>query len=105
MYKNKTFLAIIPARAGSKRLPNKKYFRFGPTILTFAINLRKPEAKRWMKGFKTIPFKTSFGSEETKLDPWPYEIDGITYCRLAIGYNTNVEELIKDFTIALSKMK
>jgi cystathionine beta-lyase/cystathionine gamma-synthase len=83
----------------------KKYFRFGPTILTFAINLRKPEAKRWMKGFKTIPFKTSFGSEETKLDPWPYEIDGITYCRLAIGYNTNVEELIKDFTIALSKMK
>ena len=29
MYKNKTFLAIIPARGGSKRLPNKNLLKLG----------------------------------------------------------------------------
>lgn len=88
----------------SNKLAND-YFRFGPTILTFGIKMRKHDAKRWMQSFKTLPFKTSFGSEEAKLDPWPTEHGGLTFCRLAIGYMTDIEKLITEFSIPLSKLK
>ena len=39
MYKNNTFLAIIPARGGSKRLPRKNVLNLnGMPLLTWSIN-------------------------------------------------------------------
>lgn len=38
MYKNKTFLAIIPARGGSKRLPRKNVLDLcGKPLITWSI--------------------------------------------------------------------
>ena len=38
MYKNKTFLAIIPARGGSKRLPRKNILDLnGKPLITWTI--------------------------------------------------------------------
>ena len=80
-----------------------QYFVQGPSMLTFTIKKDKVSTMTWMKQFK-IPFKTSFGSSEAKLDPWPYEKDGVTYCRLAIGYDTNISELKKEFDTMLAKL-
>jgi CMP-N-acetylneuraminic acid synthetase len=39
MYKNRTFLAIIPARAGSKRLPNKNILKLNnKPLIAYTIN-------------------------------------------------------------------
>lgn len=81
-----------------------QYLTQGPSILTFTIKKDKIFTMKWMKQFK-IPFKTSFGSSEAKLDPWPYEENGLTYCRLALGYDTNVNELKKEFDRMLLKLK
>ena len=42
MYENKTFLAIIPARSGSKRLPNKNILPLnGKPLIEYTINAAK----------------------------------------------------------------
>ena len=52
---------------------NKNYV---PSVLTFTLpNMRVPETKNWLKiQTKYINFKTSYGGEDSRFDPWPGEI-------------------------------
>ena len=50
-----------------------------------------------MKSFQKFKYKTSFGSQESKFDPWPRRISSSeTQCRLSIGYQSNPQEIIKE---------
>jgi cystathionine beta-lyase/cystathionine gamma-synthase len=74
-------------------------FKYLPSVLTFTINKSKEQAIMWMKSNRHIKFKTSFGSEDTKFDPWPKEIsksktNPTTMCRLAIGFDDNYDSII-----------
>jgi cystathionine beta-lyase/cystathionine gamma-synthase len=76
-----------------------KYFgKCGPSVLSFEINLPKENAIKWMKSFRTINYKTSFGSYETKFDTWPKALGGtITRCRIAIGFDSDIEAIKREF--------
>jgi len=77
----------------SKALAIKYFQKCGPSVLTFVVPLEKKKAVEWMRSFKTIKYKTSFGSNETKFDPWPRRIDGSkTQCRLSVGYDCDAQE-------------
>ena len=58
-----------------------------------------------MKEFPTIEFKTSFGSKDSKLDPWPTKDGDNTICRFAIGYESNHDELVSEFDSMLKMIK
>ena len=82
-----------------------KYFKYGPTNLSFILNLSKNKAIKWMKSFKTISYKTSFGSSETKFDCYPVLIDkDQTQIRIAVGYNSNIKNIIQEMTTKISEL-
>jgi cystathionine beta-lyase/cystathionine gamma-synthase len=73
------------------------YFKYGPSVVSFKIKMNIKDAKIWMSKFKSIIYKTSFGSKETKFDTWPKKISpDITQCRLAIGTESNSSVVIKE---------
>ena len=85
----------------------KKYFRHGPSVLSFLVSLEKPVADEWMaSNADIIPYETSFGGPHSKLDPWPKadRQERGTWCRLAIGYEDTHEELLERLTLMLSKL-
>ena len=85
---------------------SNKYFKYGPTNLSFVINLSKNKAIKWMKSFKTMSYKTSFGSSETKFDCYPVLIDkDQTQIRIAVGYNSNIKNIIQEMTTKISELK
>ena len=74
-----------------------KYFKHGPCVFSFIINLNRHDSVEWMKSFKNITYKTSFGSKETKFDCWPVsKSKNKTQIRLAIGYESNVKDIINE---------
>lgn len=80
----------------------KKYLRYGPNMLSFVLNKKKEYTIYWMKQFKTIKYKTSFGSSQTKFDCWPVALDETnTQIRLSIGYDCNVEETINELKLRI----
>ena len=85
----------------------KKYFRHGPSVLSFLVGLEKPDAEEWMaNNGDVIPYETSFGGPHSKLDPWPKadRQERGTWCRLAIGYEDTHEELSRRLMCLLSKL-
>lgn len=66
-----------------------------PPIIAFVVPMPKQQAIEWMRS-KEIPYLTSYGSAESRFDPWPVEHDGKTRCRLSIGYEDKSERLIKE---------
>ena len=88
----------------NKELVQLYFKQYGPTLLTFVINMEKNDAKEWMQSFKNIKFKTSFGSAETKLDPWPIKLKSKTLCRLSIGYDSNIDIIKEEFNMKLNKI-
>jgi cystathionine beta-lyase/cystathionine gamma-synthase len=75
-----------------------KWIKYGPSVLTFTINCNRNEARTLMQE-SDLPYKTSFGSHESKLDPWPkYTKKMGTMCRLAIGHDDTFSDLKKKLT-------
>lgn len=104
MNSNKCFIDIKYPYLSNHNSNNlmKKYFKYGPTIFTFVLPLSKNKAIKWMKSFKTISYKTSFGSNETKFDCWPVLVDkNRTQCRIAIGYDSNIKNIINEMIIKM----
>ncbi len=67
-----------------------------PSIISFSIPLGFHEAIAWMKS-KQISYETSYGSSKTRFDCWPHIIDSNnTLCRLAIGYDDNVDRICQE---------
>jgi len=80
----------------------KKYLKYGPNMLSFVLNKTKEDTIYWMKQFKTIKYKTSFGSSQTKFDCWSVALDETnTQIRLSIGYDCNVEETIHELKLRI----
>ena len=73
-----------------------KYFKNGlvPGIILLELNVPKNIAVALMVN-SNIPYKTSFGGAVTKFDPWPFEVNGHTFCRLSIGYDESYEHIEK----------
>ena len=83
----------------------QKYFKYPPDLLIFQVNKPKTYVKKWLEGFKLIPSKTSFGSSETKIDPWVTSKDKqTTWCRLSVGYDSNEQEIIKELFKQLDRL-
>ena len=80
---------------------NKNYV---PSVLTFTLpGMRKSETKNWLKDkTKYINFKTSYGGEDSRFDPWPGEIHTDNehgekikaLIRLSVGYKDG-HDLVK----------
>jgi cystathionine beta-lyase/cystathionine gamma-synthase len=83
-----------------------KYFGIcGPSVLSFEINIPKDNAIKWMKSFRNVSYKTSFGSYETKFDTWPKDLRRTsTRCRIAIGYDSDIEAVKREFIEKLQKI-
>jgi cystathionine beta-lyase/cystathionine gamma-synthase len=78
----------------------KKY----PSVFTFTVKLSKNKTLKMMQE-SGINFKTSFGSPDTRFDPWPKQEKGGISCRLAIGHNDTFENVTKLLDSMLSKYK
>lgn len=79
-----------------------KYFKYGPNMLSFVVSSSKNNAIKWMKSFKTIKYKTSFGSDEIKFDCWPVVLDkNVIRIRLSVGFETNIDNVISEFKTKL----
>ena len=72
-----------------------------PSVFSIKLNCTLKKFNKIMKKIKKqniIPLITSFGSEKTKLDPYPLEIDEkYVVIRFAIGYldKNNIDEIVK----------
>lgn len=79
----------------SFRVGTKIFKDMYPSVLTFTIKQSEKLGKELM--IKSgIDYKTSFGSDCSRLDPWPTIIDDqFLCCRLALGYNDNYSSLVK----------
>jgi cystathionine beta-lyase/cystathionine gamma-synthase len=64
-----------------------------PSICTFTIQCSKTRTMKFLNAVTslqgTIQFITSFGGENSRIDPWPTTSDGYTHIRIAIGYDHN----------------
>lgn len=69
----------------------------GPSVFTVKIKGNRQALKRKIATFEHIKHQTSFGSADTKLDPW-HQITkgGYTEVRIAIGYEGNAELIYAD---------
>lgn len=64
-----------------------------PSVIAIYVPMSKENTIQWMKSMK-INYETSYGSKESRFDPWPQQIDdNNTMCRLAIGYEDTFERL------------
>ena len=71
-------------------------------MLSFVVSSSKNNAIKWMKSFKTIKYKTSFGSDEIKFDCWPVVLDkNVIRIRLSVGFETNIDNVISEFKTKL----
>lgn len=98
--KGKDIQVIHPYLQTHKSHDNaNKYFKNGlmPGIILLELNIPKNVAVKLME-HSNIPYKTSFGGPVTKFDPWPFEINGHTFCRLSIGYDESYEHIEKVLT-------
>lgn len=50
-----------------------------------------------------ISFETSFGSHNSKIDNFLKSNDSIVYCRLSVGSNEILEELVLKLSIILAR--
>lgn len=74
-----------------------------PSVFVFTISLNKNDAINWMKSSQ-IEYKTSFGSYNTKFDPYPQEVENGTICRISIGYNDDYQMIIDKLKYIITKL-
>lgn len=72
----------------------QRYFKLYPSVLTFQVSFSKNMVLKKMKTSNYIDFKTSFGSANSRFDPWPYKTGNRVVCRLSIGYDDTYENII-----------
>ena len=74
----------------------RKYFlEFGPSVLTLSVRMRKEEALKWMRSSKFV-CSTSFGASDTRFDQWPMYSKKHSTCRLSIGFDDNLENILEE---------
>ncbi|XWV26378.1 hypothetical protein QJ857_gp0695 [Tupanvirus soda lake] len=69
-----------------------------PSIISFSVPMKLDDAIFWMKS-KNISYETSYGSSNTRFDPWPEQCDDKTLCRLAIGFDDDIERICHEIQI------
>ncbi|ARF12460.1 cystathionine beta-lyase/cystathionine gamma-synthase [Klosneuvirus KNV1] len=85
-----------------------KYFKtindvnLGPSVLTFMVKTKKNNIIKFFKNNTILDFKTSFGSQLSRIDSYPgtyYNNDHpeikYTVLRLALGYNDTYERVVE----------
>ena len=84
----------------------KKYLKYYPSVFVMQIPASKTKSIWSMKNSGVIEYKTSFGGEHTRFDTYPKTVNNlnngrmiqsiaVTHCRMALGYNDTVEDVIK----------
>ena len=72
-----------------------------PSIISFTVPLKLDDAISWMKSIG-INYETSYGSANSRFDPWPESIGESTICRLAIGYDEDQEKFLAELKNKIS---
>lgn len=99
----------------------KKYFKYGPGVIWFHVPFKYKslsKTKNVLSDNSYLPYKTSFGSAESKIDQWPelgkaciYEYGNFenkvkgAWIRLAIGYESNKEVIVKGLEEIFEKVE
>lgn len=82
----------------------KKYFgNLGPSVFTFVMLCKRNVALEIMKKSK-IECSTSFGSATSRFDSWPISKKKKTICRLSVGYDDNVDDIVEKFLNMIKKL-
>lgn len=88
----------------------QKYFRshggvqLWPSVFSFTVaSPSKSATLKILSKFLKIEHKTSFGSPRSRTDPWPKCGDGLSVCRLAVGYEDDVESLVQSVVELLDR--
>jgi len=84
----------------------KKYLKLNPGVIWFNIRntavLKRNDVIKILSSGK-LPFKTSFGGSESRIDQFPKVNKTDIWIRLAIGYDANVEDTISGLIEVLNK--
>jgi len=75
-----------------------------PSVLTVEVPLSKKAALKWMRSSNRFDCSTSYGGPDSRFDQWPSRRNGMTVCRFSVGYEDNIDDLIKEYTEQLAKM-
>jgi|GEM_PF-5133104 len=74
-----------------------------PSVFSIYLEMSEEEAIVWMQGTK-FSYVTSYGSHETRFDPWPRKKGSKTLCRLAVGYEEDAERITSELKKHLEKI-
>ena len=75
---------------------NDSGMRLYPSIFTFLLNMSKNRAIKFMKSGQ-LDYATSYGAAMSRFDPYPTVNNGVTTCRLSIGYGDTLENIMHAF--------
>lgn len=88
-------------------LPSHPSFELGeiygirPTIINILMEIpvEREDVENWLKNRRGIEYATSYGSKQTRIDPWfkRFKKTSKYWIRLAIGYESSVNEIISAF--------
>lgn len=79
----------------SHRLAQLLFKNIGPSVFTFEVPLKKEDALKWMRSSK-FDCTTSFGAHDTRFDQWPKQTKNGTLCRISIGFNSSLDEIVNE---------
>jgi len=60
----------------------------------FGVKASNNKVMKAMSSSKFIEYKTSFGTEKSRLDPWTKKQNDYIMCRISIGYNDNYDTIL-----------
>eukprot|EP00698_Gefionella_okellyi_P005475 TRINITY_DN15007_c0_g1_i1.p1 TRINITY_DN15007_c0_g1~~TRINITY_DN15007_c0_g1_i1.p1 ORF type:complete len:366 (-),score=52.29 TRINITY_DN15007_c0_g1_i1:382-1440(-) len=92
-------LTSHPCHALAMRL-----FKYQPSVFTFRVRTAKKRALAVMANSTEIEHKTSFGAELCRTDPWPKQHQDLTACRVAIGFEDDIEQVVNGLTRMIDQM-
>ena len=75
----------------------KKYFKQEKIPSVFLITIKKSTRSKIFKNIKKciiFDCKTSFGADHSRFDPFCFNIDDLSYIRVSIGYNDDLNIII-----------
>ena len=105
----KVLYPLLPSHP-SYRLRDKVFTRhsngelLGPNVFSFIIKRPKNVMVKIFATMKEFPYKTSYGGEETRIDSYPSEFEGNTWCRISIGHCETVDSVVRRLTQVLLRV-